>query len=1304
MIPRYHRYRAGRRWLVALGLLASAVFHCALIARFLLSPEQFRARTRLLLQRQFQGDVHLGEAAYEFPAGFRLKDLLICRPAERGGGELFRTKALAVDLGFLALLRGKVKVDDLLLDEPEVNLTQADLAAMKQPRPEGPGEPLGRIVVRGGRIVLGKDVLFAGSPERELRDVHIELRQEGRLSPGYNFEGEASSALWGRCKLEGILDLGGRRLDAKVAAHGIAIGAKLREAVPEQYRSYTKALDAYALAGMVDLSLDANVSWADKGSIALSAAVDLRDCSAAWERFPVRVTDIHGRIVYDGTNIYYQDIRGRAGPATVTLSGQTTREKVDVHLMARGRPLDREVYEAAPQKHKDLWDRCGIEGGVISVDHQSTWWRADKRFEATIRSDVRDVRATYKAFPYPLTDVAGSVRWENGVSYIEGLRGRRGNARVQIHGQVTDAGVPDLTVEASDVPFDDALRKALSPGWQKTYDELHPEGTAAVHCTVTNPGGSPGKFQYRLVIRPEGAAFQHKDFPHKFTDVRGDILVDEAGTVSFRELRGRLGAIPLQFLGTVRPGEKGSVLDLTVVAPEVELGPAARAILPKDWTAVYDDLDPRGKVSFTWRMATDPATGAQRRSCEVACVQDCSIQHRLFPVRVTGLMGRFSVDETGRATFTGMKGRIGNAVVEAVAGEVSPADGRMPDADGRPPDADGRMPDADGRPPTASRLRFTIRASGLALNEEIRKAVPAAWQKVWDEVRPTGEAAIEYQFTGNPQKPDQPAQRVSIEPSDAAFCFRRLALPVSDVTRGKVVFDHDGNATISNVQGKVRGKTVQLGGKVVAAAGGNVLHLDVAADELTLDDELRKVLPPEWQEVWDSLGPGGRIAATASCAIHIQKEEWQSFHLDATLRGCEATWRKVPVRLTGLRGRFEYADGVATLSDVLGECAIAEQVRLSGRIATKGAGTDRLQVTVQNARIVPQLLGALPDDLRKAIEAIELKGAADAELTFAGPEKGDGPTQCFGLLRLRDASFRHTHTFEQVSGNLRIDKGSIHPDGTQAFEGGLDLRKAVVRKLVLTEIKGALAYNRAREGGAKALSSRLALNDLSGTFYGGNLSAKVSLDLGGSGALASWLSLRGADFKAFSREALGSDSPATGTLNLRIELPPGRYKGEKDLIGDGEADISRADLGQLPIAAALFNTLSLRSPLDRSITEANARFGITKDQLVIKELHLLGEARVLAGQGTIGFDGTLNLRLISPRAERSILDVVLLPLNVIREQLVQVDVRGTVSQPEFRVVATPAIPELLDQFIGALGIWRKRHPEKPSTPEAPKQP
>jgi len=1212
--------------------------------------------------------VTLGAADYVFPTRVRLGGIALSRPEERGGGVFLSIRDVVVDLDLVALLRGEVSVAEVVLEEPALFIRRSDLARVERPRPAMKKAPIERVVVRGGTIRIDEGVFFDGSPKGELRNVSLELTQERRLANGFGFVGDADSDLWGRCELEGTLDLGGRRLEAVARARGIAIDQRLRSMLPQ---SYVKVLDLYNVEGAIDLAAETSVQWGEQRKLTLRATADLRDCKARWVRFPLQCTNIRGKVVLDGGNIYYRNITARAGPATITLWGQTTPEKVDCHIVARDRPLDRELYEASNPTLKRVWDNLGVSGGVISVDHRSTWWRKARRFEASIRTEVRGASATYKKFPYPLSEVSGSVFWENGVTVVEGLRGRHGNARVQVTGQVSDKAVPDLYIEAVNVPFDQTLRNALTPGWRKTYDDLQPEGTTSVKVWVTSPTNDPNKLAYRFVISPEGASFQHRAFPHRFTDVRGEIVVDETGTVSLRELSARLGEFPVRLLGTIRPTPKGQSLDLTVLAPEVTLGPAARAFLSPGAQKVYDDLQPRGRVAVAFHLTNDPTTGASRHWTEVTCLQGCSVEHRSFPLRLTGLMGTFRIEGTGRTNFTGMKGRLGSAVVEVVDGSYAPERG----------------------------LAFALRASGLSLDERLAAALPQTWQKVWKEIMPSGTANVEYQYASPPRDREHPRQKVTIEPAEAAFCYAGLPLKVRDVTRGKVVVNQDGDTTISNVQGKLRGKTVTINGKATVARGARKLFLEVETEELALDKELHDVLPPDWKVLWDELKLGGAIRASVSAVVDIGTRKWESFHLDATLKGCEATYAKFPARLTGLSGRAEYNNGVLELSEVVGRAAIAEEVRLRGRIAREGGGT--IEVAARALSLDDQLRRVVPPELKQLIEAIDLRGKADTTLTVVRPADPKGPLRCSGTIRLRDATFKCRYDFQKVSGEIHIDEGVVGHDGREDFKGSVNLRRLAVGKHEATELKGGFIYTGRPGEKENAYASRLVFTDLVGGFYGGRLSARFSLEPAGQRQFAGHLSLRGADFQLLTRDGLGMKRPARGTLDVSLDFPPSTFKDE-GVVGDGVAAVTRGQLGELPLAAALFNALGFRSPLDRSITEAEMKFAIKGDSVIVHELSLLGESRLLAGQGVVGFDRSLDLRLVSPKSGIPLIELVPLVPKLIREQLLQVEVKGTLEKPTFRVLPVPVIPRLAEQFARALGLWREKRPVTPEKKNPPK--
>ena len=1405
------RYRAGRRWLIAGGVVAIVLGHLVILARLLLSPEQFRRRAEAALRRLGPGEVKLGDAEYRFPAGFRLTDIDVTRSEAKGGGQLLRAKSLEVTCRLWPLLWGEVAIGEVLIEEPEVFITAADLLEAEPTEGEPARAEIDRVVLRGGRLRFGEGVLFPRCPEQELRDVTIELGRSRRLENGYSFEGEASSDLWGRCTIEGTLDLAGKRLDAAVVARRVKLDKELYGLLP---KSTVRVLGRYGFRGEADLTVKPSVSWGAQGpQLDLAAEAELIDCEATWREIPVPCTDIRGRVDFDGADLTYHNIQGRAGPASVTLNGRSSRRKDDVVVAVRGCPLDAGLRDVvAKSRFPNLWERYGIQSteskGTIDVDVHSVWRRAERRLEADMTIHVRDVTAEYPRFRYKLFGIEGTFKrtlcgwmedgkWrQSGTTRIVSLKGRRSRegssdkATLEIAGgEARDDGYVDMTVHIRDVALDDEhkeLYNALPEHVQRIHTEFNPTGPADISCTIKGPtrkpavpeygvvlepkgasfcynklpypvpdvrgtihvaparhvkiddlrGRLPGKgtvqitgeippddkldvtirafdlsFEddalyaalpdhvartrrilsptgggdvtcrirgslreptYHTEIEPEGASFRHSDFPHRIDDVRGKITVAEDGRVTFTDLKGRLGTIPLAFRGSIIPGPKlpvvevplcfrGSVVDLSVVditaaAAEVGLGPAPRQYLNANQLAVYDQLAPEGKAAFVWRLTHDPLAGPPRQTFEIRCAQECSIRHRQFPIRIRDLSGRIVIEGSGKTNFTGVRGRIGDASVEAVNARYDPA----------PDDS----------------LRFTLRARRLAFTGELRAAIPAAWDSVWKTLQPSGVADVEYQFTSNRKDPDKPLQRISIKPRDAAFTYTRFPIPVTDVASGEVSFDQDGNTTISDIQGKARGQTVRLAGKVAATSERSILHLDIWTEDLALDDELRRLLPKDWQATWDDFKPSGTIDATSTVTADVTQGTIQSFRLKARLKGGQATYAKLPLRLTGLSGTVDYRDGVATFDTVVGHSPVAERVRLDGCAPGTEANPCRLRIRVQNARFVPELLAALPKDVCTLLQTSKFTGGADADLRVELPEKGGAIVR--GTIPLRNCSFHTRYDFEQVTGDLVIEEGRVEPKGGYRIEGTLDLSKLVARKLLIMGAAGHYTYETKppAEGQAPAASLRLA--GVQGNFYGGRLSIpRAAFSLPAGSLTEGSVLLSNVDFKEFCSKGLRYDKDVRGTLGLRMEFPPGRLK-DQGLDGDGTAHIERGQLGALPLAAAIFDVLRFKMP-ERSITKAELTFGLHKDKIVVKELLLGREGWLTKGEGTAGFDKTLDLRFKTPKAS-SIIDISRLFVN----ELVEINIRGTIDKPETGRTFVPVTKRAFGEFKKLFQDWEGR--------------
>ena len=1307
MAHTYGYYRARRRLLVVLALAAVVLFHAALCARLFLSPEQVRFRVQTLLAAHSPGKATVGAAAYELPFGVRLGDIELYRGEEDGGGLFFRAKALRVRARPLMLLRGKLALDHLVFEGPELRVLPPTREA-RGPAREPPDVPVDRIIWRGGTLHFEAGALYEKSPPQTLRAVNLESTKVLRLANAFDFEGSAESDLWGRCDLEGVANLLRRRLDATVVARDVPIDDKLLELLGESPRTgmLARNLERYGIKGTVDLRVEASVerAQADDGSAgplhtAIKATVALADCEAMWERLPLRLTGLRGQVVYDGHNTYYRNIQGRAGTADVALSGRSANVdrpgeiKVDMDLTVRDRRLDGALYEAVSQYlHprlerrvlKEVWDRCGIEGGVFDLDYHSTWWQEDRSHQGKALARVRDAQATYRHFPYPLEKIAGTVRWEQGrgqpggVTYIDKLTGQRGKASAELTGSATNAGVVDVTIRAFDIPCDDVLRNALHPNARKTYDALQPRGRLAAEVQVKGPTKPPAKPVYRYTIRPEGISFQHRDSPYRIDDVRGAIEIDETGSIRLRDLDGKLGHVPVRLLGSITAEGEGEqrkqLLDITVVAEEVELDPRARALIHQEASRrVYDELEPQGKVRVAWRLTTDPATGKGRQRMEIRALQGCSIRHKRFPVRIQGLMGSIVIEDRGRTTFTGMRGRIDRASLEALEGAYDP---------------------------DSNELRFKLRGRGLAFSKAIHDALPEQWGKVWDQLSPDGEANVEYHFRSNPDDKAKPFQRVLVEPAGASVCPRQFPLKITDLSRGVVDVDQDGVTKIGNVQGKYRGRTITLSGQSTASPTGAVLTLDVSAAELALDEDLRRALATDWQQAFAQLKLGGTLGADAHIRLSLATGKIEDFALEAHLKGCEATWARLPVRATELRGTVSYAGGVATLTDVVGRTGVADEVRLDGQVAEAAAQKPtRLRVRARQVSLTPELRAALPPAVREALAALAFQGSvALLDLTVTRDGTAKEPTHCFGSVTVRDGSFKRRWAFEKVSGDVRIDRGEIRADGSTAFVGSLRLDRLVAQKLPFTAMRGQFAYSQPKQDAA----GQLELSSLVGSICGGRVTAEARLGFAKDAPFSGVFRVSGADFKDVLAEVAKSGYRATGLLDLRLEFPPGAEKAEKGLVGDGWATVTRGDLGNLPVVVALFSLLRFAAP-DRTLTHAEMKFGIAEDHVRIKEL-LLGrdEGLLTHGYGTVGYDGKLELNFIT--SKRGLIPSLVGPLL---DTLVRYEVRGTLSDPKPNPRPLPITKSIIDEFKRGFGIWRaimgsRDEPEKP--PEPPRQP
>jgi hypothetical protein len=166
-----------------------------------------------------------------------------------------------------------------------------------------------------------------------------------------------------------------------------------------------------------------------------------------------------------------------------------------------------------------------------------------------------------------------------------------------------------------------------------------------------------------------------------------------------------------------------------------------------------------------------------------------------------------------------------------------------------------------------SELTLRFNGQGIALEEELRDALPAPAQKVWNDLRPRGsiDLGVDVKYIAGSRKPsiavriNQFGDNASLEP--VQFPYRLERLRGSGGERPVFVYSSDENrvdfAELRAVHG---GTKVSATGYCRFNEGAWRLHFKrLTADQLRVDPELLAALPPALKKVGLQLKPTGAI-------------------------------------------------------------------------------------------------------------------------------------------------------------------------------------------------------------------------------------------------------------------------------------------------------------------------------------------------------------------------------------------------------------------------------------------------------------
>jgi hypothetical protein len=455
---------------------------------------------------------------------------------------------------------------------------------------------------------------------------------------------------------------------------------------------------------------------------------------------------------------------------------------------------------------------------------------------------LQGVSATYKNFPYPVTELTGKLGFDQSGLRSVDLASQKD--KIRIRGAIDEKGSMEVVVRSGQIPFDERLKKAVSKDFEVIWQRLSPRGKGAFVATVRQEPDQPWTLDLDVILNGN-AGLTYSGFPYPLENLTGKIRV-RADDVSFDGLESHVDARRLATLSgriTDLSSDEDYRAELTLDIQDLPLDDALRDALPAEARRVFQTLHADGVVDAAKVRVTD--TPDDLDFLVEAELRGVSVAYEEFPLPIQ--------DVTGQLTITPEQ------VVIGAGGGTLPLTGRH----GKSPVAlSGRV-----RYDEQTRMELVVSARELPFDQQLYLACPPAVQEVWDQFSPEGRADIDLSLTRvlseDVRAEDEIRRyRLSIRPRKMDVRYVNFPLPLRGV-EGEIAITPE-RVELRKLTARHKGQYVMLDGEILFEEGKRTGKMQVEARDILVNKELIEALPEEIAPL------GGRLSAGGTAGMKLE--------------------------------------------------------------------------------------------------------------------------------------------------------------------------------------------------------------------------------------------------------------------------------------------------------------------------------------------------------------------------------------------------------------------------------------------------
>lgn len=807
----------------------------------------------------------------------------------------------------------------------------------------------------------------------------------------------------------------------------------------------------------------------------------------------------------------------------------------------------------------------------------------------------------------------------------------------------------------------------------------------AFNVSVPAPGVAPN---VRLLVDIKDGAITNTALPFPLDNLTGQVeYADHLLTI--RKLTAVNGPTEVDISGSLLKSDAGPSGQVNLKIKGLVCDERLRSRLSVGFGKIYDIHHPSGLLDMEVSVVAPPG-GKWTPQGLLVRANRASVIHEIFPYPVKEAVG--TIVQDGRDLRIDMAGRVGDRPI-TLKGFVR-------------------------NPGPEAWVVFEIDVEDLPLDDNFYAALNPKMRTVLDSMNLGGFADAHVRLERKPGPGHKMVPSMTGYLKTGTMAFRSFPYRVDNLT-GKLDFDgRDWDFT--ELRGTHGDALLSAEGRYITSTGNSDLQLSVTTREAPIDESLRIALPEHLKKLWQEFSPGGKIRQMVTNVRMTKGQPVRITLPQIQIDEGTANLRMFPYELTGIRADYAFADGLLTVNSFDARHG-STSVKLEGTVRTEPNGdwrTTLSKLSAKNLVTDASFQRALSPGLRSVFSAfgqdqilnlagfLELRGTPDPQypITAAWEVATD----------LEKGKVSAGLDFTDVSGRI-ISTGTW--DGYEAnADGILDISSLkIFDKYILYDVRGPFAL----KNGVFSAGSREALKtngsnqpvdsseQIQAKFVGGILSINSQATTSVPTDYLARINLSHGQLKRFSQLYMQNRDRLEGVMNGWMTVQ-GKGAQPKNLTGRGQLQISPAALYEMPVVFQVLNTLAV-APQDNSFFEyGRVDFQIANEQFNFSSIDLVGSPMQLHGTGRAGFDDSLDLTFVSvlpnSRVRKSqvwipiVSEVAGLVGGVANLVGVVVEVKGTTSNPQTKVIPAKNLDDAFKQFVRSLKPLPLTPPRPPAIP------